>query len=74
MVQPIHSKAEREVYIDELADQLGETRRVPRIQIARIVNKAGVEFARAIYQLTLETEAQGADAAGRDFSIWRVRS
>lgn len=53
------AKAEMWAFINTLADQLGETERGPRSQIARIVRGVGVEFARELYQRTLETEGQG---------------
>lgn len=58
MTAPL-SKVQRWAFIDELAEQLGETECGPRGQIGRIVIRAGMDFARAMYQLTPETEAQG---------------
>ena len=59
MTAPRLSKAEVQAFIDTLTDQLDEWQWGPRAQIARIVKGAGVAFAREMYALTLETEAQG---------------
>ena len=56
-----HPKPSAEVqeYAKELAELLGETELVPVKQVKRIVYICGVDFAREIYNATMEIEDQG---------------
>src|SRR5436853_6328354 len=51
--------AEVKQYIKELAELLGETELVPIKQISRVINICGVDFAREIYNATVEIEDKG---------------
>src|SRR5215216_5290147 len=50
---------EVDAVVKELADLLGETEKSPIKQIKRIIQYCGIDFARKMYQETLDVESKG---------------